>query len=166
LQCLDARNVYFHEIKLAKQTSWNDFLENADSQQIYQAYRYCKQRKIEKIPIICYNNQKATTFSEKSEAFLQALLPNTAELAADASSATYIPYSNSVSHLKSAENQWNWPKLTENELEKAVFSFSTKKASGPDRIGFLIVQKAYSNIPKLFYQLYSILIKVGFHPEC
>jgi len=46
------RNQYFHEIKLAKQSSWNDFLENADSEQIFKAYKYCKQRKFEKIPII------------------------------------------------------------------------------------------------------------------
>jgi len=52
LQYLQARNQYFHEIKLAKQSSWNNFLEDADSEQIFKAYKYCKQRKIEKIPII------------------------------------------------------------------------------------------------------------------
>ena len=105
MQCLNARNLYFHEIKLAKQTSWNDFLENADSEQIYKAYRYCKQRKIEKTPVICYNNQKATTFSEKSEIFLQTLLSNSAELAVSASSATDISYSIPAFCSNSTENQ-------------------------------------------------------------
>ena len=105
LQCLNARNLFFHEIKLAKQNSWNDFLENADSEQIYKAYKYCKQRKIEKTPIICYNNQKATTFSEKSEVFLQTLLPNSADLAATASSATDISHSVTASYSNLTENQ-------------------------------------------------------------
>jgi len=139
LQCLNARNLYFHEIKLAKQTSWNDFLENADSEQIYKAYKYCKQRKIEKTSVIYYNNQKATTFSKKSEVFLQTLLSNSAELAVSASSATDISYSMPAFCSNSTENQWNWPELTENELEEALFSCSTKKAPGPDRIFFLII---------------------------
>src|SRR5438046_3213393 len=92
LQCLNARNLFFHEIKLAKQNNWNDFLENADSEQIYKAYKYYKQRKIEKTSIICYNNQKVTTFSEKSEVFLQTLLSNSAELAATASFTTDMSY--------------------------------------------------------------------------
>src|SRR5437016_7125909 len=33
-------------------------------------------------------------------------------------------------------------------------------------MSFLIIQKAYATIPKLFYQLYYHLIKIGFHPEC
>src|SRR5690349_5750192 len=44
-------------------------------------------------------------------------------------------------------------------------SSSNKKAPGPDRIGFLIIQKAYSTIPQLFYQLYYKLIQIGFHPD-
>ena len=56
--------------------------------------------------------------------------------------------------------------MTTEELQKVIFSSSTKKASGPDRIGFLIIQKAYSTIPELFFQLYYKLIKLGFHPTC
>ena len=56
--------------------------------------------------------------------------------------------------------------MTENELEKALFSCSTKKTSDSDRIFFLIIQKTYSTISKLFYQLYSKLIIVDFHSKC
>ena len=56
--------------------------------------------------------------------------------------------------------------MTENELEKALFFCSTKKTSGSDRVFFLIIQKTYSTISKLFYQLYSKLIIVDFHSEC
>jgi len=176
LQYLQARNQYFHEIKLAKQSSWNDFLENADSEQIFKAYKYCKQRKIEKIPIIQYNNKKLTTFTKKSEAFLTALLPaSLANIAASADFANnctnYMNFTNSLnshsaSHSNIDENQWNWPELTIEKLEKVIFSSSIKKAAGSDRIDFLIIQKAYSTIPELFFQLYYKLIKLGFHPTC
>ena len=75
LQYLNARNQYFHEIKLAKQSSWNDFLEHADSEQVFKAYKYCKQRRIEKTPVLQYNDQKMTTFNGKCQAFLNSLLP-------------------------------------------------------------------------------------------
>ena len=63
------------------------------------------------------------------------------------------------------KSQWNWPDLTEKELETAIFSSSKKSAAGPDKIGFLIIQKAYQSIPQLFYQLYYRLIKIGYHPD-
>src|SRR5437762_4584399 len=91
-----------------------------------------KEKKIKKTSIICYNNQKATTFSEKSEIFLQTLLSNSAELAATASFTTDISYSMSASYSNPTENQWNWPELTENELEKALFFCSAKKTSDSD----------------------------------
>src|SRR5438034_549741 len=89
--------------------------------------------------IICYNNQKATSFTEKCEVFLEALFPpqsisnNIANIAASIkivnNNYTYID--------DSYENQW--PELTEKELESAIFSSSSKKAPGPDRIGILII---------------------------
>src|SRR6266513_2313960 len=51
-------------------------------------------------------------------------------------------------------------------FEKALFFCSTKKTSDSDRIFFLIIQKIYFIISKLFYQLYSKLIIVDFHSEC
>lgn len=114
---MQARNQYFQEIKTAKQTCWNEFLENADSEQVYKAYKYCKQRRIEKIPIICYNNQKATSFSEKCDAFLTALLPDNS---ATAVSAAHTSDSEAFTCSNSNENQWNWPELTVEELNQAI----------------------------------------------
>src|SRR5215471_12221624 len=153
---LEARNQYFQEIKLAKQNHWNDFLENADSEQIFKAYKYCKQSKIEKTSILQYNNNNLTTFSEKSEAFLASLFSNSANTAANAND--YINNSD--------KNQNSWSDLTIKEFEKIIFSCSSKKASDPDKIGFLIIQKVYSTIPELFYQLYYKLVKLRFHPDC
>ena len=157
---LEARNQYFQEIKLAKQNHWNDFLENTDSEQIFKAYKYCKQSKIEKTPILQYNNSKLTTFSEKSKAFLASLFPNSANTAVNSDNFA----NNHTIYNNDSDNSWS--ELTTEELEKIILSCSSKKASGPDRIGFLIIQKAYSTIPELFHQLYYKLIKFGFHPDC
>ena len=62
-------------------------------------------------------------------------------------------------------NQWAWPQLTKIELKDAIFANLTKKAPGPDKINFLLIQKAYATIPQLFYQLYKKMIGIGFHPE-
>jgi len=72
----------------------------------------------------------------------------------------------SASHSNIDENQWNWPELTIEKLEKVIFSSSIKKAADSDRIGFLIIQKTYSIIPELFFQLYYKLIKLDFHSTC
>ena len=172
MKYLQARNQYFQEIKTAKQTCWNDFLENADSETVFKAYKYCKQRKLEKTPIICYNNQKATSFNDKSKLFLNALLPANSENTDDSIDSAYFAVnSTNLTDFCSAEyisdeDKWNWPELTKDELEHAIFSSSTKKAAGPDKTGFLIIHKAYHTIPDLFYQLYSKLIELGFHPDC
>lgn len=44
----EAHKIYFQEIKTAKSTSWNEFLENADFSDVYfayLAYKFCKSRK-------------------------------------------------------------------------------------------------------------------------
>ena len=166
---MNARNDYYQEIKLAKQTHWNEFLENADSEQVWKAYKYCKQKRIEKTPIIQYSKKNLTTFNKKSKAFLAALLPdNSANNNNTAASANSIAnYTNqSESHSNINENQWNWPELTKNELEDTMLASSNKSVAGPDKISFLILKKAYATIPQLFFQLYYMLIKLGFHPDC
>ena len=172
-QYTQARNQYFQEIKLAKNKCWNDFLENADSEQVYKAYKYCNQRRLEKTPVICYNNtEKAISFNDKCKIFLNTLLPANSDNMTESIDPAYFAVNDTnlsefcPESYSSNESKWKWPKLTINELENAIFSSSTKKAAGSDKINFLIIQKAYSIIPQLFYQLYSKLIEVGFHPEC
>jgi hypothetical protein len=123
-----------------------------------------KKKKIEKVSIIQHNNQKLTTFAEKCETFLTALLPAfSANIAASADFAN-----NCTNYISSNldENQWNWPELTAEKLEKVIFSCSAKKALEFDRIDFLIIQKAYFIISELFFKLYYKLIKLGFHSTC
>jgi hypothetical protein len=69
--------VYFQEIKSAKAQCWDWFLEEARNKDIFKAYQYVKQRKVEKLPIIEFETEegleKAVTFDQKCEAFMKTL---------------------------------------------------------------------------------------------
>src|SRR5436189_3702237 len=56
--------------------------------------------------------------------------------------------------------------MSRNEIKKAIFSSSTRKAAGPDKISFLILQKAFESIENRFVILYSSLISFGYHSIC
>jgi len=47
-----ARANYYFEIKKAKSNCWNNFLENASKKEIFKAFQYTKQNKIEKLSIL------------------------------------------------------------------------------------------------------------------
>src|SRR5436190_14429022 len=75
-----AKTRYFQQIKLEKAKYWNNFLKNAVSKEIFKAFNYTKFNKVEKLPIIKYNdnNQEKTAiiFSQKCEAFMNVLFIN------------------------------------------------------------------------------------------
>lgn len=61
---------------------------------------------------------------------------------------------------------WRWPRLKPSELEKACSSTIKGKTPGPDGITQEIITQAYGAIPDTFFQLYSRLLDVGYHPRC
>ena len=62
---LEARNSYFQEVKLAKTSYWNTFLENAQGKEIFKAFSYTKKRLIPRLPVLNYKEKPATSFLEK-----------------------------------------------------------------------------------------------------
>src|SRR5947207_1054727 len=64
------------------------------------------------------------------------------------------------------EKNWEWPVISRDEIKEAIFSISIRKAAGPDKISFLILQKAFESIENRFVVLYSNLISYGYHPIC
>jgi len=63
---------------MAKSNYWNQFLEKAEGKEIFKAFTYTKQKRIERLPIITYsdrNNKRknAITFNQKYDAFLTSL---------------------------------------------------------------------------------------------
>src|SRR5436190_297955 len=148
---------YFYKIKQAKATCWNDFLENAVGKEIFKAFNYTKFNRIEKLPIIQYQHENqeitAITFEQKCEAFMQVLFKKP-------------PQSEAVNWNNYIEKDWEWPVISRDEIKEAIFSSSIRKAAGPDKISFLILQKAFENIENRFVILYSNLISYGYHPIC
>ena len=74
---IDIRRQYYYEIKAAKSKCWNSFLENAKDKDIFKAFQYTKQKRVEKLPILQYQTEnshlKAVTFDEKCDAFMKVL---------------------------------------------------------------------------------------------
>src|SRR5438045_6917458 len=74
---IDIRRQYYYEIKSAKLKCWNNFLENAKDKDIFKAFQYTKQNRIEKLPILQYQTEnsylKAVTFNEKCDVFMKVL---------------------------------------------------------------------------------------------
>ena len=153
-----ARATYYYEIKTAKSNCWNNFLENAQGKDIFKAFQYTKQARIEKLPILQYQleNQeiKAITFHEKCNAFMETLFTKPP----DSEEPNWSSYQES--------KQWNWPEVSKDEIKAAIFTSSIKKAAGPDTISFLIIQKIYTVLEDRLYKLYSTLIKTDYHPKC
>src|SRR6266511_2750838 len=64
------------------------------------------------------------------------------------------------------EKEWDWPKISTDEIKETIFSSSGKKAPGPDQIFFFIIQKAYNSIPEYFHYIYQNLIRLDYYPKC
>src|SRR5436189_4032752 len=155
---IDIKRQYYYEIKSAKSKYWNNFLENAKDKDIFKAFQYTKQNRIEKLPILQYQTEnshlKAVTFNEKCDAFMKVLFTKP--------SATKKPIWANYQDSK----KWAWPKINKDEIKTVIFTSSIKKAAGPDTISFLIIQKIYHILEDRFYKLYKALIESGYHSKC
>ena len=60
----------------------------------------------------------------------------------------------------------SWLILIESEFSSAIFTSALKKTSESNNLTFLIIQKAYKIISKLFFMIFSCLINNGIHSNC
>src|SRR6266498_4285129 len=143
---------------MVKSNYWNQFLEKAEGKEIFKAFVYTKQKRIERLLIITYsdrNNERkdVITFNQKCDTFLILLF--------------YLPPALEPPNWSSyIEKEWEWPEILIDEIKEAIFSSFGKKAPGPDQISFFIIQKAYNSIPEYFDYVYQNLIRLGHHPKC
>jgi ribonuclease HI len=146
---LQAKNSYFLAIKRAKRDHWNQFLEKEDPQSIYRAMAYTKEQQVGKLPPIASKE----LFQDKCDIFRNTLFPTP-------------PRASSPNWDKYRPGSWKWSSLTASELELACSAKIKGKTPGPDSISQDIILKAYRAIPDVFYQLYSCLLDIGYHPKC
>ena len=151
-----ARNTYFHAIRKAKEDHWQEFLANAEGNDIYTALKFTKGFIMSKIPEIRYIDQgverKAATFDEKCKAFISTLFPTPKEAPQEKEAIQPGPYN------------WKWPSLQDVEIERAIQHTNSKKAPRNDRIGNAILKKAYASNPAIFNALYKACFNLGYHP--
>ena len=77
-----------------------------------------------------------------------------------------LPQSEAINWDNYIEKDWDWPEVNKDKIKEAIFSSSIRKAAGPDKISFLILQKAFYTIENRFIKLYSNLISHDYHPIC
>ena len=147
------RSNYFQSIRRAKETHWNNFLENSQGKDIFTAFRFTKPRKIEHTPPL--NNvttgETTTTFEEKANLYRTALFPP----------LLISPPRN----IRMQGDRIPWKDLTDDEIKRAIMTSSANKAPGPDGINFKCIQQAYLAIPHHFTQFYKATMSAGYHPH-
>ena len=118
------RNNYFHKIREAKRAIWTNWLSQAKGNDIWQAYKYTKACKVEKLPSIQSDSGPQINFDGKYNAFIKAMYPKPPEvdLGQEADTAPRLE---------------PWIEVTDKEIQNAIFTSSPKKALGPD---LLIIQ--------------------------
>ena len=181
-QYTTARNAYFHAVRRSKTQHWEDFLAQASEADVFKAMKYTKPGIAAKVPAINYSlegvSRKATTFEEKCNAFITTLFPThqpeaSAAATADTGTTTYtgqhLPRpqnpQKSTSSASKDPGQWEWPDLGYTELAEAINTSSPRKAPGPNRVGFAVIQRAYKVYPDIFNRIYRTLFSIGYHPK-
>ena len=155
---LMARNTYFLAIKKAKQDHWNSFLEKEDPKSVFKAMAYTTDKRLEKTPPIRASPDEGSSLEDsflgKCKAFRNTLFPTPP-------SAPEPDWSNYT-----AATGWKWPSLSQVELERACSRQVKSSTPGPDSITQELISHAYTAIPDVFFQLYTRLLGLGYHPRC
>jgi hypothetical protein len=123
---------------------------------VFTALKFTKPKTLCNIPSLRYKEegieQLAESFQDQCKAFSSTLFPTPPTTEAP-DWGNFIPC------------QWEWPELESIEVKTAIFSSSTKKVLGLDRLSFAILQKSYLAIEDIFNRVYKIFFQVGYHPK-
>ena len=154
------RNEYFHEIRKIKKLCWIEFLENAVDKIFFLIYKFTKNNRIEKLSSINHNEKICIDFDQKCNAFINVMFLFFSKIQKN-STDHFITYEFSV-------EKWmpSWSILIESEISSAIFTSAFKKTSESNNLIFLIIQKAYKIISKLFFMIFSCLINNKIHSIC
>ncbi len=151
-EIVQMRNSYHDAIKLIKNQFWINFLNNIEEKEVFQTYKFIKSRLIEKLFSI-QNLQKELKieFNEKCEAFLKAMYFSSLKIQTN-------------EELLSNESI-QWSRVIEEKIKHAINFSALRKALESDDMSFVIIQRAYKTISKIFNLVYSYLIKNDYHSK-
>ncbi len=144
------QNSYHDAIKLIKNQFWINFLNNVEEKEVFQTYNFTKSCLIKKLFLI-QNLQKELKieFNEKCKTFLKAMY----------SSFSKIQINKELLLNESIQ----WSRVIEGKIKHAINFSALRKAFKSDNMSFVIIQRAYKSISKIFNLMYSDLIKNDYH---
>jgi Reverse transcriptase (RNA-dependent DNA polymerase)/Endonuclease-reverse transcriptase len=160
-----ARNNYYYIVRKEKRECWQKFLQGAeeilednptytDKNRCWTALKYTSSRASSTTPAMKdANGDFATTIEEKEEIFRKMAFPD------PIASSINIPFSrnSSINAISSF--------ITEEDIEKALFEQSIKKAPGPDKLNFKALRLLWSWDKARIQALILQCFNQGIHPK-
>ena len=142
--------MYHDAIKLIKNQFWINFLNNVEEKKVFQIYKFTKSCLIKKLFSI-QNLQKELKieFNEKCKTFLKAMY----------SSFLKIQINEELLLNKSIQ----WSRVIKEKIKHAINFSALRKALKSDDMSFIIIQRTYKTILKIFNLVYSDLIENDYH---
>lgn len=172
-----SRNECHREIKKQKKKFWNDYLASLTGTEILRINYYFKPKGNRRISHIVENGRRYETWAEKEEILLEELFPSAPpqqdlhretpdrdleeglrhDLLLRSTAKTLRPQDRHNTLIEHEE-------LTPDELENAIFTSSSWKASGPDDIPFAVLKQCCKAIQPSYYKICKRAIQKGYQP--
>ncbi len=151
-EIMQMQNSYHDAIKLIKNQFWINFLNKVEEKKVFQTYKFIKSWLIEKLFLI-QNAQKKlkTEFNEKCKTFLKAMY----------SSSLKVQINENLLLNKSIQ----WSRIIERKIKHAINFSALRKALESDDMSFVIMQRVYKSVLKIFNLMYSNLIESNYHSK-
>ncbi len=149
---VQTQNLYHDAIKLIKNKFWINFLNNVKEKKVFQTYKFTKSRLIEKLSSI-QNLQKELKikFNKKCKAFLKAMYSLSSKI--------------QINEELLSNESIQWSRVIERKIKYAINFSALRKALESDEMSFVIIQRAYKSISKIFNLVYSELIENDYHSK-
>ena len=162
-------NDCFNAVWEAKNKSWTNFLNNAKSKKVFQAYKYTKSRNVENLLSISHNDEIKIDFEEKCDALIEAIFSLSLKNVQKRLSKDFLSQRllfDVINNFEDKQHRRKWEKVIHRKIKNAIFSSSLKKASNSNLISFFILQISYYAISDLFDIVLSGLIKNKYYSQC
>jgi len=149
------RNSYVRILRKEKRTSWRRFAGEIRDDRWGRCFRWIKKGSADhEAPSVLRkpNGEYTKTLKETLRILLDTLIPSE-----DTTSQTsdYIPQREKYNHVRTNSE----------EVRKAIWRMSTRKAPGEDGITALILRKAWTSIHQVVTSLFDDLLEAGYFPK-
>jgi ribonuclease HI len=150
-----ARRIYLDEIDRQKKQHWKDFLGNPDN--LWKAASYAKPAGAPMdVPELTANGRTYETDKDKAELLMSTFFP-TPPLPEGCDPDQAV--------RNTSEQAIEWPPLTKEEVERAVFRSNPDKAPGPDEISFRVWRELWPVVGDHVLWLYNTSLELRHTPR-